>query len=171
MTQVTRDKDADTKRRRGLRWLQKPIVLENLSRMEARVLIAKDVLAAMDVGTISGHGGGYAYRDFLVPAPQAKQALDHMPRPGEHCRVCAAGAALVAYVSRFNRLTLEQNNNVSGAGEVGRLIGFFSQAEMVKMEALYEGFTTWPFGERPDKPARMRAIFQHIVDNKGGFAL
>lgn len=151
--------------------LCKLIDLDALPRAEARVEIARDVIAAVKAGILMA---GYIYmhldRDDGPLDLRARLALV------ERCKVCAVGAVFVATVARADKFQLHVNRHHSPVGRsdmVVRLSEFFSEIELNRLESAYES-EAQIFGVRPplgdrdeDRRARLLWLMRMIVDTKG----
>lgn len=167
--------------------------LEDMTPAEARVVVAKDVLAELDAKTMRGERGVYVdlfngIRDLELIGADLREYIGLKP-----CRVCAVGAAAVAFVRRFDGVKIDGTEDDDGdtiaetpeAHEVANAI--FPEHMRALMESAFE-VDTWfaksatgdaelagraadfgcDFGEG-EEDAALRAIFQNIIDNGGEF--
>ncbi len=147
--------------------LAKVIDLDSLPKNKARVEIAKDVIAGLEVGKLRATNGTY----FTLPDMDYQRDLrDQIGETAVPCSVCALGAMFVADVAR-------RNNHKGGMGTPNgpdsrdgfdRLKDFFLETEINLIERVFEW--DWDrYGFPEDATDCMRAIMQNIIDNDGEF--
>lgn len=115
---------------------------------DPRVLLAKDVIAALDAKRMNARGGitthPYIFYDGIGSDDlevDARKALK-----GKKCRVCAKGALLVAAVDRFNEVRLEDlydldqpGINIDKGTPSRQWLGqWFGDDQLALMEAAFE---------------------------------
>lgn len=170
------------------------LALKDLNKMEpakARVLVAKDVIAAVKAKEMVATPGSYIelpddVRDRIEEiydemdsgkTPTNNDARKVLGR--KRCGVCAVGAAAVGLVKRFDQEKITKLSgyrtalklfpygmlhNMETAFEVDHLIGRADMRGHVNESAARK------FGVRYKNPnARLEAIFQNIIDNDGDF--
>jgi hypothetical protein len=170
-----------------LQQLHKPIDLHKLPLPQARVEIAKDVLAAIDLGVL------------LPKAHNAYVFLSYKPQRGEFdlrkafgkklikdCEVCGIGALFIAKVGRLDAVKAGGalgNARFDGDYVREQLLTFFSTRQLALIECAFEYddgdhprltpdevYNAVLFGvEHINERERMRAIMQNIIDNHGEF--
>ncbi len=178
----------------GLKHLRKPIDLKSMSKADARVAIAKDVLAALDAKKITASRGTYGVLDLKNPVRGFAVGVREILPDLKSCHVCALGAAAIALVGRENYLTV---NAYLGTTEIhlddcryrSLLREYFSGEQLAMIESAFESINS-AYKENisyqnegilqsvyyskhiPDGSVSsvcMRAIFQNIIDNNGTF--
>lgn len=172
---------------------RKLITLKDLSAMskrEARVLVAKDVLNGIRAKLYQAEPGVYC-RQIYDLYEEAKPGDDVRQLLGmRKCDVCAVGAAAVAFVRRFDGVKFSgdgYNGDPVMQSEHGIASKIFPERMRQQMEDAFEVEGLFNFdgeidfyGNRPtkaqkfgvqfrDPQKRLRAIFQNIVDNDGDF--
>lgn len=149
--------------------LNKLIDLDSLPKNQARVEIAKDVLASVKIGKLQPD---HIYCDLYG----VKKGDLRTQIPNLRCNVCAVGAMFLADIARRNKYSVTPYSESSvtkgdywncGRSKVlHRLRDFFSDAQLDLIETHYE--YEW-FQEIPDDELRMNAIMENIIKNKGTF--
>lgn len=166
--------------------------LEDMSPAEARVLVAKDVIAAIKAKEMVATPGKYIelpdeIKDKIqeiYDAMDDNRDIDDDARKilgRRQCGVCAVGAAAVGLVKRFDNEKItdlsgyntamklfpwEMLHNMETAFEVDHLIGE-QRPEVVDYIA---NNPAQSFGVKYANPdTRLKAIFQNIIDNDGDF--
>lgn len=161
--------------------------LKSMSPTEARVLVAKDVLALLDAEVLRVSYGEYMPEtsSYVAPDTPMHQIVDQW-LADDDCTVCALGAALVASVRRFNACTY--GGVYRGGVPQRRLVikyleQLFSQKQIDLIEYAFE---EWAIGKDDfnddeveactmfsravqDCAKRFRAIFENIAVNDGTF--
>ncbi len=178
----------------GLKHLRKPIDLKSMTKADARVAIAKDVLAALDAKKITASAGTYGVLDLKNPVRDFSVGVREILPDLKHCNVCALGAAAIALVGRENHLAV---NTYPGVTEIrlddyhyrSLLREYFSGEQLAMIESAFEsanyahkenlsyqneGILNSVYYSKhiPNgnvSSVRMRAIFQNIIDNNGTF--
>jgi len=118
--------------------LQTCIPIHSLSQEEARVAIAKDVLAALDAGILHPSN---TYFSASISDDMAEKPLREGLACAKRITVCAIGAVFTAYVGRWNRFTVPKDNTWSESVELSRelltrpLQEFFSLNELSMLES------------------------------------
>jgi hypothetical protein len=173
----------------ALKRLRSLVDFSGLPRMQARVEIAKDVLAAMELKKIQAVTG-FGYLTGYI-GPFSKNGLRQLKEllPGvETCRACALGSMLLAVVARDNEFAV----GVCGQEIVSPhrqhvddgLYEYFQPEELDLIEVFFEGRMV---GRRvspetdgkarafcvqhPSPDVRLRILMQSLIDNKGRFVL
>lgn len=170
--------------------LTKRIDIDSLSPAQARVVIAKDVLAATRAKKFIPTNGTYcAIGKIDVKVGKGlRPALKKM----KDCRVCALGAMFIAKVARFNDFTVSAND-ISGLPwdsedfETSRdaitdtLGRYFDSEQMTLIENAFEscGYYADDDGSRSralkfccqlkTAKERLTCIMRNIIINKGTF--
>ncbi len=80
---------------------------------EKRVMLAKEVLRLMRIGTARPTYGHYCVKDWQPEIPDGANAQPYIARGGIRCDVCAKGALFLAGISFRNQLTVEDLNSNS----------------------------------------------------------
>lgn len=148
---------------------------------EARVLIAKDVLALLDADFFN-MGGNYIsfYELHATRAIEGHETqLDTLLRSAQHsCDVCALGAILVAVVLRNDRLAVgELRMNYQIVENIRRYLEpYFTKEQLMLIEDAYEGWNRTGFSGCAylaeysfEKVTVLRAIMANIIENNGTF--
>lgn len=176
---------------KALKHLQKPISLRSMSKANARVAIAKDVLAALDARKITATSGSYGSilfdKPFMTGTVNVRETLPSMTS----CYVCALGAAAIALVGRDNNLDTEVNlgsfrMRIDDDEYREMLREYFSPVQLAMIESAFEtqnyaykeqvslsnknvqAAISFADLESSDEQT-MRRIFQNIIKNKGTF--
>lgn len=159
--------------------------LENMTRAEARVAIAKDVLAQIRLGRYLATPGIYIGVEVLHAMWGANDLEGRVAAtqrrcddPGLRCAVCARGAAVVSGARVFDdRVTRALAKGADGGDGSVALRGIFSYAQLQRMEDAFELFehrdpdvAAW--GARwPSAADRLEAIWTNVRENNGTFRL
>lgn len=112
---------------------------------QKRVLIAKDVIAAIKAKTINPAEGVWCARSdgkSLYNETQGGEQLSKLIGKNVQCDVCALGALFVCTVRRFNNLEagIVSNYQVSDIYEIDSyLYDFFSREQIRLIEIAFEG--------------------------------
>lgn len=106
---------------------------EQASLMEKRVMLAQDVLSALQSGRYLPSPGIYQPSVVFTGKQHSLPAV--MNLWGLDCRVCAKGAI---FVSRLDRLNGMEVREVYG-GDLSSRVTEFSFREMCRIESLFEG--------------------------------
>jgi hypothetical protein len=152
---------------------------DKLSRMEQRVVIAKDLIARLKRGTFTPRTSTYLRVSGLDGhETDARKAL----REAE-CRGCQIGGLFICALDRHNRLALSDLKLTGGKRDWRAFDGalrdyltkWFSHDELDLVEGFFEGFNEteamYRFVGLVEEPIdRMRMIAQNIVDGKGRFS-
>jgi hypothetical protein len=162
--------------------------LSDMTKAEARVTVAKDVLSQLRSSELIGQCGTYVGGALHNIAYYNDVGADVREKLGrEPCVVCAVGAAAIAFIKRFDGVKViddpEDGPRVPDPHEIaGKL---FPPKMRDMMESAFE--TEYcnaaesnrrsdvldrciEFGARHyDDTNRLRAIFQNIIDNDGEF--
>ncbi len=152
--------------------------------------LAKDVIAQLRYQKIQSCAylrATPAFENLRNDKP-TDSAQKHMKVIRE-CSVCAKGALVVAFVKKFNNVTLDNLEETAGDQyELANLLdGFFTIDELNLIEAVFEGDSSFAdsvidgddelesldyhaFADKIDKPKqRLRLIMENIVKNGGVF--
>lgn len=166
--------------------LQKPLDLNRLSKMQARVEIIKDVIAAIKLGKMSA-GVGYFHTAVGRSAKYPKDLRTLLGQENQHCYVCAIGAAFASVVGRVNGFNISKNESLLGLvhGQlIEKLADFWSAAELRGLESAFEGDYYNPLSpehkfwletggcedERMEsRTDRLITIAENIIKNNGEF--
>src|SRR6266404_2805338 len=168
----------------ALAQLRKPVDLHKLTRAEARVEIARDVLAALKVKKILV--GPYGYFDANIE--KAGELRDLLAPENVKCQVCAIGAVFTAAVARVDNYAVSPIH-IDVAGVVtlsrlactGKLEPWFTSEELCNVEEMFENYNEdapwaqWGSALAPDdrlrveevKTIRLTALMKHIIETKG----
>lgn len=164
------------------------IDLSEISKAEARVLIAQDVLNQLNLKKIIATSGTYfAFEDV----PFDEKDFLHEVLDKTQCQVCALGSL---YYSRVQVANETRCDVVERIGDYEEDIGdyeedsvlnninsthtimpdlnqYFDWSALDKIENYFEGWfegNTF-YSDNPDPEIRMRKIMQNIIDNNGDF--
>lgn len=152
--------------------------LEDYTPAEARVLVAKDVLKAIEAEEMTAQPGTYASLLWVEsmeelnaePGDDLRKVIGRKP-----CQVCAVGAAAIGIVRRFNGVQVRGTYEEPWGGDAHSIANRLFPIEMrAEMEAAFEGDETreaaFQLGAKHvDDNERLKAIFQNIIDNDGDF--
>lgn len=154
---------------------------KKLTKAEKRVVIARDVIAQLDLKRLKARHNTYV---DLVGSPAEIQSDSVQVcdlTVGRKCEVCALGAMFVTAVERADRLTVADTSHGWGYGELEGIGGedcyhylsrFFSHGQLALIENAFEGFNENAFAAVARSPsARMRLVMQNIIDNGGKFVM
>lgn len=144
---------------------------------QQRVVLAQDVMVALDQARLIPTKGTYVYPTRCVQL--TRNNLQQMLQ-NEICEVCGKGALLVARVGGYNHFELSYPRHKLGNSEVlDSLEGIFELETLNDVEAAFEGWATDQ--ENPEEPGnwyrqlpineRMRAIMQNLIDHDGNFVM
>lgn len=136
--------------------LDKKIVLEKLTPAQRRVVIAKDVIAALDAKKINAMQGTYCDTDLNFRSISGKSLREALPA-AKKCDVCALGALFMAKVGRFNDFTVDTHNAGYSHENFGvgsqetlheNLKDYFTPIQLGLIETAFENnseFARWAF--------------------------
>lgn len=161
--------------------LDKLVDLTKLSRAEARVEIAKDVLAALDARYIhTGTKHQTLYLKVRVRKEEHARAkarekaegyveLRDLVAQAEDCQVCARGALLIAVVARDNEMqgysaTRYPSWSFVVGADIARLAPYFSKTELFSLEIAFEELLDHSEEARTQF---LKDMMQHLVDTQG----
>jgi len=151
------------------------IKLENFTKEEARVLIAKDVLMQLDAKKIIATKGSYL--EFTDSSWREEDFL-HEVMERNICQVCALGSLYYSRVQLANETKCDVVNKYNEFGIISNcgvitpdLLQYFERDALRDIEVYFEGwYGAVKFAdENPDPEMRMRKIMQNIIDNNGTF--
>ena len=151
--------------------------LKSMAKNEARVAIAKDVLAALALKKIAT-GGVYFHADVQGSERfmGSVSLRDQLPKI-EQCEVCALGGLFVALVARENEFNVDVNYGTIGVFGIQvykHLRSYFTTEQLSCIESWFECHSSdvldipkaWVWLEDTE---RMKRIMENIVDNDGTF--
>lgn len=161
------------------------------SAAKKRVLIAKDVLAQLQARRIQTGRVSWIER-LTLPENTENLELREVLRSAPACSACALGALLLCTVRMHDAIEVDDLFDCGDVNEVtlfSYLRDFFSSVQLRLIEATYEqgsGYVPWDdVGEdvtRDEiaraqrfsrqyrgKGARLRAIMENLIKNKGTF--
>lgn len=151
--------------------LRTPVDFDALSPAEGRVEIAKDVLAGLETGRLEALQNVYwNNQSGTSDGPLREQLVDRT------CQVCAIGALFIAEVARNNKFDF--HFRVDRSEMFDKLSRWFSEDQLTEIECAFECracrfcnlVRAIEFGKKyADPTARMRAIMENIIANKGDF--
>ena len=147
--------------------LKKRLDLKKMPKAQARVEIAKDVIAAVKAQRLVPTRGHYVVFDEPVTG-ELRQELANI----KSCQVCALGALMVAKVARTNKCDLFNEISLSRDETTSHLIEFFSDDELDEIEQAFEGVVVYDqkyWFKYPDDSDRLIAIMKNIIKNNGTF--
>lgn len=123
---------------------------KKLTPAERRVLVAKDVLAALKAGRLSAQRGTYLSIDkwdeygnsaACEPYRKSVDARSEFAK-FDQCGVCARGACVIAAIERFDRVSvggMGRYSTLSDLASDSKIIGdVFPVSMMLSMESLFE---------------------------------
>ncbi len=149
-----------------------PKIIPNSARQ--RVRIAKDVIKQVEAGRLIPEQGVYVRTTVGEYITVDQYSSDKV------CRVCALGSILVSMVDRYNSLTPGYRHNIGTYAipeeDNTYLLSLFPDARIIEdvFEAVasdYETkFSVWAKAY-PEPRARMIAIMENIIRNKGAFVI
>lgn len=158
------------KKQSGLSHLRKPISLSGMTKANARVAIAQDVLAALDAEVITPVSGTYGIIKFKEGLEEQEnrwlprfESVRELLGKAEFCHACALGAACFALVGRENKLTarvIDGRANIHEGDFRVQLREYFSRLQIAMIESAYE---VADFSHSED--------FQEVAANFGGKTL
>lgn len=153
------------------------INFDKLTKMQQRVVIAKDLIARIQAKTFLPSSGTYLmpkrgewFRglDGLSRTTEVRDALK-----GKACRGCEIGGLFLCAVDRHNKLRLGDlgavEENAQGFNEYLRR--WFSEEDLALLEQAFEGwyeFADWR-DAHPRDSERMVLIAKNMIKNKGRF--
>jgi hypothetical protein len=170
------------------------INLKGMTKAEARVAIAKDVLKQIKVENLVPEMGTY-FRSLAIEEADGDAQVSKVVRNAK-CTVCAVGAAFVCAAKRFNAVKLAEVGGGDGSryldaedyinpGIAKYLTNFFSPEQLSLMECAFEGKPVMaPRAcsaslrratgfrdalETEDATLILTAIMHNIIKNKGTF--
>lgn len=164
----------------------KKINLDTLSKVNARIAIAKDVLAQLKAKTFRAESGTYCHfiakNNKLIfrqgDVEQKRDMQDILKKRMHHCNVCAKGALFVSMVRKYDAVPVThtlslQGRYLSGNFVTSYLNQYFSKSQLQLIERTFENIFNGrdydpPYGPVRDKRV-MVSIMQNLVDNKGTF--
>lgn len=164
---------------------------------DARVILARDVLAQMEAHEIRATYGEYvslpptSMMDWITNGPDQepldlRELLRKDPRA---CKVCARGALFIAKVKRFNAVTTQDVPTPHSWRAMSRYLGEFSREQLALMEMAFEGndihdeldgeqhsaIAAWrieqlmPLISEDEESILLKAIMQNVIANRGEF--
>lgn len=158
--------------------LAKKINLKRMTRNNARVAIAKDVIASLKAKRFFATRGTYltANKDL------SKRVRDRLARqmpvelrevlPTLKCDVCAIGSVFCAVVQRVNDFPLDPRRLEDGArpyvndeSMIEKLEPYFDSQELREMESFFE----YRYTDLHSADEVLNALMNHIVKSKGEF--
>lgn len=167
----------------------KRLVLSKMTKAQARMAIAQDVIAHLDSRKYKGSAGTYV-------GTKRDGSLQELADSNAKCEVCALGAGVVSAARLFNRCnSVYVENNVwfnereymLGGWDTKRILRkYFTETQLNRMETAFERrlmgdyyFAYYPeadsyiqWGKRyKNNTARLRAIWQNVLDNNGDFVI
>ena len=157
------------------------IDLSKISKAEARVLIAQDVLNQLNLKKIIATSGTYfAFEDVSFDGEDfLHEVLDKT-----QCQVCALGSLYYSRVQVANETRCDVVERIGGYEEdfvlnsindvhtiMPDLNQYFDWSALDKIENYFEGWLEADtfYNNNPDPEIRMRKIMQNIIDNNGDF--
>ena len=159
---------------------------ERADRFDKIVLVARDVLALLDMRKINACHGTYVQIDLPKASSELPKKLDDLLKLPNlpSCDVCAIGAAMVASTLRLDHVRTPKDNTEYGinAGyadpgdkydatddEMSRQARkAFTHVLLKEMEQAFE-CGAYGYGSLDRGEARLRAIYQNLIDNNGRF--
>lgn len=150
------------KEEKPMNHLDKKIVLEKLTPAQRRVVIAKDVIAALDAKKINAQPGIYCEIDLAFEEVVGKDLRSKIP-DAKQCNVCALGAIFVAKVARFNDFNVGKENYGSfvgddteivdvGGGDIrSNLSEYFDDIQLGLIESAFEKITDFAYSAFYDR--------------------
>ena len=170
----------------ALKQLRACIKIDTLTPAQARVLVAKDVLALLSIGKLDGGGGTYANMHFseALTNGDLRQEMGHM----EKATVCGIGALFVAHVARFDKFKIVVTGNpycdssysINQREIHQHLKEVFPVYMLEEIELAYESDISYDEAAYPetrwamkyeDAVNRMRGIMRNIIRNAGTFVM
>jgi hypothetical protein len=131
--------------------------LETMSKAQARILIAKDVIAQLRCGKMEStpmtyldiytkDGVDQLFTDADVK--KGRDVRDVLKRRMKKCNVCAKGAIFISTIMKFDRLPVDEkvmprfaqqdDENLSEMASEGDYRGFFTPRQLDLLEHVYE---------------------------------
>ncbi len=162
-------------------------------KRKLRVLVAKDVIKAIDAGKLQTRTGVYVGlewdKDDVVSKMEGKTSKQQAVIAQEECEVCAMGACFLSLVKVDNKFDLrgKLDKSEDGLGKeevVGRLKAVFSPKQLALIECAFEGKNASRVFDSPEEVERaavefgedaggdedaLYATMKNIVKNKGFF--
>lgn len=138
------------------------------SRAEKRVMIAKDVIRAIEAKQIIPTHGDYFSVDVdYDKRPRDEESLKELLPTLPACNVCAKGAILLCSVARQNKVTFGEADDWSLFSDhtLSRALGgVFTPKQLGLIEDAFEGIDDQ---DQADKT--LTAVMKNVVKNKGTF--
>lgn len=147
---------------------------DSMTKAERRVMVAKDVLALIDLGALKTNLSGY-----LIIRGDVSKTVSTLLAQTNSCQICAIGAAYVASVLRFNqKIGNKSHMNTDGGEMCEEMSEIFTGKQLALMEEAYELdyygdhlSGAYKFGnDHGNKEDRLIAIWQNVLDHNGTFA-
>ncbi len=154
------------------------IDLSKISKAEARVLIAQDVLNQLNLKKIIATSGTYfAFGDTTFDGGDfLHEVLDKT-----QCQVCALGSLYYSRVQVANETKcdvvekIREDESLNSINNVHTIMPdlnqYFDWSALDKIENYFEGWFEGDtfYNDNSDPEIRMRKIMQNIIDNNGDF--
>lgn len=139
--------------------------LHEMSRAEARVAIAGDVIMQVRLGNYEG-GRNYleTNRDTLQELKRKLFDYDTV------CRVCVIGGLFVSYARLSENVVVNYQpiTNFCKVGMVRNLERYFTHGELNHIEFIFEGWSHDFFPYIRDRSERLIAVMELIIISNGG---
>jgi len=169
--------------------LSKLVDLKSLPKNKARVEIAKDVIAALNLEKLRA-AHTYFSGKFKKTFESGASLRNELASNIKQCDVCAIGACFTAVVARDNKfdLNMGHEDDITGCVEIwysemfdSQLTKYFPREMLSRIEAAFECnafpvsggrelYAEQAFGDQYSKANdRMFAIVQNIISNDGEF--
>ncbi len=167
--------------------------LSQMTKQEARIAIAKDVVAQIRAERYTARTGAFTVMDDGDDGSMTKQGAADAVRAGQHkCSVCAVGAGVVSAAGLFNKLPDGDELcwgvivDETGTENYAYLGKFFPRATLIQMEDAFERAdfandrgvrlsreaedAAIAFGSRwADDADRLEAVWANVLANEGAF--
>lgn len=151
------------------------LAMSDLTKVEQRIVIARDVVKQVKAGRYRATEGVYSYLSSYCAWDQVQDEADQMRAGETRCPVCAIGAAIVSAIGLFNGTAAE--NFLKTNNEHTAVRKYFTAKQAREMEAAFEHYDCWSgpaalWGRQWEDPAdRLEAIYTNIAENEGQFDL
>jgi len=125
--------------------LRKPVDLKSLPPAQARVEIAKDVLAALTLEVFEPCTGVYATGELRDAKPGTFEGVDlkeaFAGKRVRQCQVCARGALFLAKVGRLDGVNMNRHGGFGFDRSTldPHLLEFFNPGQLELIESAFEG--------------------------------
>lgn len=170
-----------------------PKKLTKEQKIEARILIIKDVLATIKLRKIIPSEGYYVNLDNvrsytntkgeLMSSKQFQKTVKTVLNKRRSCNACALGSIFLTTVAKKNNFVPKFQNYIERSDIVGYLTDYFSKEQLDLIEGYFEGYfpecsksinsrthhMNMSGIEKYSAKDRLKIICENIIRNKGYF--